>query len=74
MTDLDPDDVSVDASYPRNDVFKILESLNISVSKSTSTTNLNRALSNRLQQDHPIHKFLKALNLPKLKEIASKEK
>ena len=72
VTDLDSDDISINISYPRNEVLKILDSLNISFAKNTSTDRLNTCLKNRLQQDHPIHQYLKGLDLAKLKDIANK--
>ena len=69
---LDPDDISVEFSYSRSEILKILDSLNVSFAKSTSTAVLNKTLKNKTQQKHPIHQFLKKLDNLILKDIASK--
>ena len=62
-TDFDPDDISIVTSCTQNEVLKILKSLNVSFDKGTTTARLNNILKNKLQLDHPIHEFLKALDI-----------
>ena len=72
LTEMDDDDVSYNMSYSRNEILKILDSMNITFEKNTSTAKLNSTLKNKLPQDHPIHKYLQALDISKLKDIANK--
>ena len=65
MCGFDPDYVTVDVSHTCIEIIKILEYFNISV----STIRLINTLKNRLQQDHPIHQYLKVLDKSKLKDI-----
>ena len=41
LIDMDPNDKSIDASFSRNEILKILDSLNISFAKGISTVKLN---------------------------------
>ena len=47
----------------KNEIMKILESLNIRFVKGTSTAKLNNTLKSKLQKDHQIHQQLKALDI-----------
>ena len=74
LSDMDPDDFSVNFVYSRNEVLEKLKSLNVSFSNRTSTALLNDTFNSKLKQMHPIHEFLKKLEMVKFKDIANKIK
>ena len=62
ITDLDPEDVSLDVCYTLNEVLKKLPSLNINFAKNPSTDRLNTALICKLRQNHPNHQYFNSIS------------